>query len=207
MARPLRRSASSVYCGLSKCWPQLIAENERKQSVRRAYHHLLASKHIYTIILGILLLGSCASSITIGPQGVTIINSSLSAELRPTFGSSEVTSESPPLIARIIAGGIIDARRVVSQECSGHIAREPDYTISLLEDVGEITFTARAFAGLSLIISDLDGTLTCTTNLGRADARWSISDPTPGRYAIWLAVDPRGNTVDAGLRVEVNQAT
>lgn len=184
-----------------------MRQTGRKNKVPRAQHNLRTTNQIITLTLGAALLASCASSITIGPQGVTTLDSLPSPELRPTFGSAEVTSESPPIIARIIAGGIIDARRTVSEECTGHIAREPDCTVSLVDEVGDITFTGRAYAGLSLVISDPNGNLTYSTNLGRPDARTSIARPSRGRYAVWLGVDPRGNTVDAELRVEIGSVT
>ena len=103
----------------------------------------------------------------------------------------EVTLEAgfvpDPHIARITAGGTIEASSIEGASCVGRISDAPDYKVNYTAGGFPLVFESFGSADTTLIVNDANGNWHCDDDSGPGlNARLVISEPGTGRYDIWI---------------------
>lgn len=126
--------------------------------------------------------------------------------LDPAYGSVDLTAGflPDPHGQEISAGGSIHAS-VVGDNCTGYIARAPDYRVNWTAGPGgrPLIFSVNSSADTTLVINDAQGNWVCDDDSGNGDWNPSVSiqNPQSGQYDVWVGTYAEGALQPSVLQV------
>lgn len=142
-----------------------------------------------------------------GPGGGSASNGgSPDMSLAPTYGTVNLTSGFHPDPHRqdIQAGGEL-AASVVGQQCTGYIARAPDYRVNWTAGSGNLPliFSVASSADTTLVVNDAQGNWLCDDDSGNEGMNPSITiqHPASGQYDVWVGTFASGSLAASTLDV------
>lgn len=126
--------------------------------------------------------------------------------LDPTYGAVSLHSgfHPDPYTHAITAGGDIGASSV-NQQCSGYIARAPDFRVNWTAGSGSLPliFSVASSADTTLVINDAQGNWLCDDDGGvnGMNPAITIQHPPSGQYDIWVGSYAQGQNPPSTLNV------
>ena len=121
----------------------------------------------------------------------------------PTYGARTLSSgfTPDPLTVAVRSGGGIDVSQNLNN-CSGWIARAPDFRLNYTAGTLPLYISAASNADVTLVVNTPDGRWYCDDDSGEGlNPFVSFPKPQSGQYDIWIGTYGRNTVEDARLSI------
>lgn len=118
------------------------------------------------------------------------------SSLRPSYGSVTLASgfTPDPRVVSLRAGGTIPAGNA-SSDCTGSIAKAPDYRIEYTAGSQPLIVRTRSSVDTTLVVNDPSGEWVCDDDgAGNSNAQVIFEKPASGTYDVWVGTYSGGNS-------------